>query len=109
MSAIAQGSSASGKRFPLRLCEVLEKEFRTIHGVRPTAPSWLLDAANVDFAKLIDQLGSSNLGRNTQVVDAIRKKLESEGVAIAQLETGKSDATLLASLNRLLERRDDLY
>ena len=97
------------KRFPLRLCEVLEKEFVTIHGKRPTAPSWLAAAANVDFARLIEQLRSPNPGPAELALDAIRKKLAGEGVAIETLESGESDAPLLAALNRLLGRREDLY
>lgn len=97
------------KRFPLRLCEVLEKEFVTIHGKRPTAPSWLLAAANVDFAKLIGQLRSPNPGAAEAALDTIRKKLAEEGVALEELESGKSDAALLAALNRLLEIREDLF
>jgi hypothetical protein len=109
MSASARSPGASWKHFPLRLCEVLEKEFVTIHGKRPTAPSWLLAAANVDFARLIEQLRSPNPGPAEQALDAIRKKLASEGVVLQELESGKSGAALLAALNRLLERREDLY
>lgn len=87
------------KRFPLRLCEVLEREFVTIHGKGPTAPSWLLSAASVDFARLAELLRSPNPGPAEQPLDAIRKKVAGEA----------SDEALLAALNRELERRADLY
>ena len=110
-SDLPQSTSAStaAKLLPLRLCEVLEKEFVAIHGMRPARPGWLLDAANVDFARLIDKLRAPGDGSLTQAVDAIGKKLTGAGVKIDGLRSGASDGVLLAALNGLVANREDLY
>jgi Patatin-like phospholipase len=109
MSASAPFQASAVKYFPLRLCEVLEKEFVTVHGKRPTAPSWLLSAADVDFARLVEQLRSPNPDPSQQALDELRRKLAGERITIETLESGKSDTELVDALNRLLGRHEDLY
>ena len=44
------------RHLPLRLCEVLEKEFVATNGATPSTPSWLVRYDDVDFAKLLECL-----------------------------------------------------
>jgi hypothetical protein len=105
-----EATAASLKKFPLRLCEVLEKEFVTVHGPLPNAPGWLLEKGDVDYAKLREYLDSPYLGRNGRAVSAIRDKLFTQSPPVDEGGWTKPfEQLLLLRLNELLQEPENLY
>jgi hypothetical protein len=104
-------SVEAGRQFPLRLCEVLEREFVAIHGRLPVAPSWLLDDRDICFPKLVDSLRSPLRSPFGTAVTAIRMRLESAGFTIPP--SGSWDRNfeerLREKINELLCAKENLY
>ena len=99
------------KRFPLRLCEVLEKEFVTTHGPLAKAPDWLLEKADVDFLKLRECFDSPFQSPNGRAISAIRDKLFTEPRPLRDdgSWTKQFEQLLLLKLNELLLEPENLY
>ena len=98
------------KRFPLRLCEVLENEFVTAHGPLSNAPDWLLDKADVDCRKLREYFDSPFLSPNGRAIAAIRDKLFTDPRPLHGGEwTKQFEQEMLLKLNALLVEPENLY
>ena len=97
-------SERATKPFPLRLCEVLEKEFVTTHGPLPETPSWLLREDDVDFAILGGYLQASLNSASITPLALIRQKLQDGGAVIppAGPWPENSAETILQQLNKAL-------
>ena len=103
-------SSRAAKIFPLRLCEVLEKEFVTTHGPLSHTPNWLLADADVSFSALAELFESPYQVPNGRAVAAIRDRLQ------ALLSTQESapwppkfEQQVLLKLNELIVAKECLY
>ncbi|HVY08183.1 MAG TPA: patatin-like phospholipase family protein [Burkholderiales bacterium] len=98
------------KLFPLRLCEVLEKEFVTTHGPLAATPDWLLKDADVNFSRLADCFASPHQCANSRAVAAVREKLVP---ALPSSDDSKwtpaFEQQLLLKLNELILSGDALY
>jgi hypothetical protein len=97
------------KRFPLRLCEVLEKEFVTIHGQQFVQAGWLLEKSNVDFARLLDLLRAPIRGPSPDAIVAIAKLLTDAGIAIGGAQAATLEDSLLKALNEAIAKNVNLY
>src|SRR5450432_2012415 len=98
-----EATSRLVKRFPLRLCEVLEKEFVTTHGPLSKAPDWLLEKADVDCEKLREYFDSPFLSPNGRAINAIRDKLFTQPQPLHDgTWTKQFEQLLLLKLNELL-------
>ena len=99
------------KHFPLRLCEVLEKEFVTTHGPLPESPTWLLRACDVNFAILESYLQASLSAVSTTPLVLIRQKLEKRGLVIPPNGRWAEHVAeeLLQHLNQALVSNELLY
>lgn len=111
MNLLLNRSNAVSRRFPLRLCEVLEREFVAVHGRLAAAPSWLLRSKDVRFEPLIAQLRfplQDALGAPT---NAIRKRLASRGLVIPASGPSNQEfeQRLLGALNEALRAPENLY
>ena len=104
----------SHDRPPLHLCEVLEKEFITVHG-RPLSytPTWLLQSDQIKNATaLVGQLRQAEPG---SICDDLNERLEQiePGLSakVARYTSDSPDALeqLVTILNRLLEVSGYLY
>jgi len=105
-----EATSRLVKRFPLRLCEVLEKEFVTMHGPLSKAPDWVLEKADVDCQKLREYFDSPFLSRNGRAISAIRDKLFTDPRPLHEGAWSKQfEQLLLLKLNELLLEPEDLY
>src|SRR4051795_2209026 len=69
------------RHLPLRLCEVLEKEFVATNGATPSIPSWLLRHDDVDFAKLLECLRAPTAA-DISLIGVLRKHLVAAGVTV---------------------------
>lgn len=100
----------SEKRFPLRLCEVLEKEYVTTHGPLSKAPDWLLERAEVDPQLLQECFDSPFQHPSGRAIAAIRDRLFA---ALPPQPTGPwskpFEQQLLLKLNELLRADENLY
>lgn len=105
-----EATSRSTKRFPLRLCEVLEKEFVTTHGPLSKAPDWLLEKADVCYPKLAEYFDSPFQSPNGRAITAIKDKLL-PGLPPPGEEswTKQFEQLLLLKLNELLLAKENLY
>src|SRR5258706_1162568 len=103
-------TSRTLKRFPLRLCEVLEKEFVTAHGPLSKPPDWLLEKADVDCGKLRACFDSPFQYSNGRAISAIRDKLFTEPRPLQDdAWTKQFEQQLLLKLNELLLQPENLY
>lgn len=100
------------KRFPLSLCEILEKEFITTHGSAiPGQPGSLLRKEDVCFERLLEQLRSSFPAAPATAAGAIKDLLLRASVPVPAADswTGDECERVLAALNRALQDRIPLY
>jgi len=98
------------KQFPLRLCEVLEKEFVATHGQLSMAPDWLLEKADVCYPKLAEYFDAPFHNPTGGAISAIRDKLFSELPAQGEGSwTKQFEQLLLLKLNELLQAKENLY
>lgn len=105
-----EATSRLFKRFPLRLCEVLEKEFVTAHGPLSKAPDWLLEKADVNCEKLREYFDSPYLSHNGRAISAIRAKLFTQPPPLHDgAWTRQFEQLLLLKLNELLLQPENLY
>ena len=97
------------RRLPLRLCEVLEKEFITTNGAAPANPSWLLRGADVDFEMLIECLRVPSPAQDSSVLALIKKRLVAAGVTVlpTNVWTQQEQQQVVDELNRAL--MEDLF
>jgi len=111
MTFVSSGSERARKQFPLRLCEVLEKEFVTTHGPLPETPTWLLREIDVDLAVVGSYLQASLTSASTTPLALVRQKLQSGGVVIppAGPWPDSSSAKILQHLNAALMAGEMLY
>jgi hypothetical protein len=101
---------AAAKRFPLRLCEVLEKEFVTTHGPLSRTPDWLLHPSDVDARKLQEVLEASPQGENAEALGVLREKLfRGMPPPAAGPWTAAFDEQILVRMNELLRANEELY
>jgi len=111
MKAVNAQSEGAGKLFPLRLCEVLEKEFVTTHGPLLETPTWLLREVDVDFAILGTYLQASLTSESVTPLSLVRQRLQNGGVVVPP--TGpwpeNSSETILQQLNKALTAGEILY
>ena len=100
----------STKRFPLRLCEVLEKEFETMHGPLSKRPDWQMELHDICFEKLAAYLESPIQGGNSRAIVAIKDRLASVFPAW-QFEpwTPPVQQQLLIKLNELILSDEILF
>jgi len=97
------------KRFPLRLCEVLEREFVTIHGQPLPRVGWLLEKGDIDLARLLDLLRAPLRGPSADAIVAIAGLLTDAGIAIGEPPSAALEEALLKALNVAISRNADLY
>lgn len=115
-----------GERYPLRLCEVLEQEFGALHG-RPLPPAdWLLQPDDLDAARLLERLRSTEHDFPDSPARCICQRLAREGPAASRIdallkgappsspEAAASEAwahaePLREGLNDLLQQHHPLY
>lgn len=111
MNAAAPCSGESTKVFPLRLCEVLEKEFVTIRGRMSHAPGWLLAEGDIRHEELLSHLCAPVRDPSRSPLSAIRERIEQGGFRVCAAEPldAAGKALLLERLNAALQASADLY
>lgn len=97
------------RHLPLRLCEVLEKEFVATNGVAPAMPTWLLRSEDLDYQKLLEYLRVPGPTEDTTVIGIIKKRLIGTGVTVlaTNVWTPQEQQQVLGELNRAL--LEDLF
>jgi hypothetical protein len=93
-------------RLPLRLCEVLEREYAAIHGSGAPAGDWRLAVDDVDYPRLVELFASPSRSPATPAIDAIRRRLSAGGLDPNALPPA---ADLVAALNAELAAQDELF
>ena len=113
MSADESLAGTRTRRFPLRLCEVLEQEFVAIHGAPPAAPGWLLEPRDISFAPFVACLLYPSRHPYSSAIQAVRDKLAASGIGMPASPEEEADETFKQSaidaLNRALDDPQDLY
>jgi hypothetical protein len=101
----------AGKCFPLRLCEVLEREFIVTHGPLRSQRNWLLEAGDISLAALIDQLRGTVESAPSTPHSAIGEKLRGKGFIIPDGHRFADDTgqRLVELLNSALQTPEYLY
>ena len=98
-------SNDHARHLPLRLCEVLEKEFVATNGATPSTPSWLVRHEDVDFAKLLECLRAPAAG-DISPVGVLRKHLITAGVTVlsGNVWTLQEQQVVVSELNAAIEK-----
>ncbi len=111
MESVASQGGRARKQFPLRLCEILEKEFVSTHGPLPEPPSWLLRECDVDFAILGGYLQASLSSASTTPITLLGQKLQKNGLVIPPTGPwpGNDSENLLQQINKALLADEVLY
>lgn len=111
LSNPAGAGEPAPRRLPLRLCEVLEREFGILHG-HPSQPAdWLLADGDVDFEALADCLRDAARGSADEAIGTIAAKVVQAGLRPTSegALTADGRAALRGVLNDLLQAREPLY
>ena len=101
----------TGRCLPLRLCEVLEREFVNIHGQPGSAPTWRLESEDIEYPELLHLLQFPSQSASAAAIVAIGQKLEGMGVKIPHDGAGTKplEPQVLSGLNAALLADDELY
>jgi len=107
---LTQPDGTASKWFPLRLCEVLEREFVVTHGPLASPRNWLLERGDISFVALAGHL----LGAESEAigpVSDIREKLQRTGFTIPADNrwSQESEQHLVGLLNDALRTPEYLY
>ena len=99
------------KHFPLQLYEVLEAEFVSTHGPLSAERGWLLAAADICYAKLMEYLRAPFQREAGRAIVAIKDRLQQRGLAIAPDGpwSKELEASLLEAFNQALQADQNLY
>ena len=111
MPATHTRAAPAEQNLPLRLCEVLEQEYVTIHGYSGVTPSWLLEPGHIDAAMVLDLLGTPAQSAFPDAVIAVRTTLEALGAALPPegAPAQNPEPSLCDALNAALLSRSLLY
>ncbi|HZP86005.1 MAG TPA: patatin-like phospholipase family protein, partial [Burkholderiales bacterium] len=98
-----------GKRFPFRLCEVLEQEYVSLHQQQTWQADWLLHPGDVAVAKLTQRLRDAAHDLPMSPAHAIRQRLADTELDLAAEPDFAFEQRLLDALNALLRAERLLY
>ena len=111
MPATHARAAPAEQNLPLRLCEVLEQEYVTIHGYSGVMPNWLLEPGHINAAMVRDLLDTPAQSAFPDAVIAVRATLEALRAALPPegAPTENPESALCDALNAALLSRSLLY